>query len=339
MKQLETIVNVRLRGFGSTTPESVRTETGVPERVYPSAGDGSLEAFDETLFPTEDELEALIAETRNLSTASRAVPETRAAGSSSPARSAALRRWVKAPGGRSIDYLITDQDAVPTLAVVKRGLNPEILRTIVGQILEYTARSSYESGFVGLHRTTHRLPHLAFQFDVRDGFGQTGQRFESDSLVLLPVATVKLRPANDVELPLLYVERVDGLLTLVFQKAEDVHVGDAFRWVQFFPLSCLGVPSGRSLGDVEADPGVILLFPRLDVGRTLDFDRPAARYFDIERTPLSARFLGLPQCVGYQELGQNAAPDVTHKIGSRPSPVVLKREPLRLAPRMDRLAA
>ena len=133
---IEIIVNVRLRGSGSTTPESVRTETGVPERVYPSAGDGSLEAFDETLFPTEDELEALIAETRNLSTASRAVPETRAAGSSSPARSAALRRWVKAPGGRSIDYLITDQDAVPTLAVVKRGLNPEILRTIVGQILE-----------------------------------------------------------------------------------------------------------------------------------------------------------------------------------------------------------
>ena len=75
----------------------VGTETGVPEHVFPSAGEGGLESLDETPFPTEDELQALIAETRNRSTASRSVPETRAAGSSSPARRASFRRRVKRP--------------------------------------------------------------------------------------------------------------------------------------------------------------------------------------------------------------------------------------------------
>ena len=35
-----------------------------------------------------------------------------------------------------------DQDAVPTLAEVKRGSNPEIRRTIVGQLREYAAHAS-----------------------------------------------------------------------------------------------------------------------------------------------------------------------------------------------------
>ena len=42
----------------------------------------------------------------------------------------------------SVDHLIIDQDAVPTLAEVKRGSNPEIRRTIVGQLLEYAAYAS-----------------------------------------------------------------------------------------------------------------------------------------------------------------------------------------------------
>ena len=42
----------------------------------------------------------------------------------------------------SIDHLIVDQDAVPTLAEVKRGSNPEIRRTIVGQMLEYAAHAA-----------------------------------------------------------------------------------------------------------------------------------------------------------------------------------------------------
>ena len=41
----------------------------------------------------------------------------------------------------AVDHLIIDQDAVPTLAEVKRGSNPEIRRTIVGQLMEYAAHA------------------------------------------------------------------------------------------------------------------------------------------------------------------------------------------------------
>lgn len=42
----------------------------------------------------------------------------------------------------AVDHLIIDQDAVPTLAELKRGSNLEIRRTIVGQLLEYAAHAS-----------------------------------------------------------------------------------------------------------------------------------------------------------------------------------------------------
>lgn len=38
--------------------------------------------------------------------------------------------------------MLVDQDAVPTLVEVKRGSNPEIRRTIVGQMLEYAAHAA-----------------------------------------------------------------------------------------------------------------------------------------------------------------------------------------------------
>ena len=47
----------------------------------------------------------------------------------------AAARW-------AVDHLIVDQDAVPTLVEVKRGSNPEIRRTIVGQMLEYAAHAA-----------------------------------------------------------------------------------------------------------------------------------------------------------------------------------------------------
>ncbi len=42
----------------------------------------------------------------------------------------------------AIDHLIIDQDAMPTLVEVKRGSNPEIRCTIVGQMLEYAAHAA-----------------------------------------------------------------------------------------------------------------------------------------------------------------------------------------------------
>ena len=113
----------------------------MPERIYTSSGDGTLEALEETPFPTEDELQALIAEHPELldgeqirpGDARRWILVTREKGIAASAGEGA--RW-------SVDHLIIDQDAVPTLAEVKRGSNPEIRRTIVGQLLEYAAHAS-----------------------------------------------------------------------------------------------------------------------------------------------------------------------------------------------------
>ena len=42
----------------------------------------------------------------------------------------------------SLDHLIVDQDAVPTLVEVKRSSNTEIRRTVVGQMLGYAAHAA-----------------------------------------------------------------------------------------------------------------------------------------------------------------------------------------------------
>ena len=42
----------------------------------------------------------------------------------------------------AVDLLLADQDALPTLVEVKRGSNPEIRRSVVGQMLEYAAHAA-----------------------------------------------------------------------------------------------------------------------------------------------------------------------------------------------------
>ena len=111
------------------------------ERIYTIVGGGDLEPLEEAPFSTEDELQALIARHPELLDGEQMRPGD-------------PRRWIlitrekgiaERPdeGARwSIDHLIIDQDAVPTLAEVKRGTNPEIRRTVVGQMLEYAAHAS-----------------------------------------------------------------------------------------------------------------------------------------------------------------------------------------------------
>jgi len=113
----------------------------VPERIYTWSGERVLEALEETAFAAEDELQALIAEHPELLDGEQIRPGD-------------ARRWllVKREKGIapatgagalwSVDHLIVDQDAVPTLVEVKRGSNPEVRRTIVGQVLEYAAHAA-----------------------------------------------------------------------------------------------------------------------------------------------------------------------------------------------------
>ena len=113
----------------------------MPERIYTLTKGDALEALEESAFATEDELQALIAEHPELPDGEQIRPGD-------------ARRWVlikrekgiaATAGGSAlwaVDHLIVDQDAVPTLVEVKRGSNPEVRRTIVGQMLEYAAHAA-----------------------------------------------------------------------------------------------------------------------------------------------------------------------------------------------------
>ena len=113
----------------------------MPERIYTTVEDGRLEALQETPFSNEEELQVLVAEHPELLDGEQMRPGD-------------PRRWIlitrekgiaESSGGTArwaVDHLIIDQDAVPTLAELKRGSNPEIRRTIVGQLLEYAAHAS-----------------------------------------------------------------------------------------------------------------------------------------------------------------------------------------------------
>ena len=111
------------------------------ERIYIRVKGGGLEPLEEERFSSEDDLQKLIALHPELLDGEQIRPGdprrwiliTREKGIADTPGSSA--RW-------SLDHLIVDQDAVPTLVEVKRGSNPELRRTIVGQMLEYAAHAS-----------------------------------------------------------------------------------------------------------------------------------------------------------------------------------------------------
>ena len=111
------------------------------ERIYIRVEGGGLEPLGEQPFSTEDELQKLIAQNPELLDGGQMRP-------GDPRRWLLITREMGIAKTRdsgawwSLDHLIVDQDAVPTLVEVKRGSNPEIRRTIVGQMLEYAAHAS-----------------------------------------------------------------------------------------------------------------------------------------------------------------------------------------------------
>ena len=109
--------------------------------IYGINDQGELEPMGEEPFSSEDELQSLIAKHPNLLDGEQMRPGD-------------PRRWIlitrekgiaeKADAGErwSVDHLIIDQDAVPTLVEVKRSSNSEIRRAVVGQMLEYAAHAA-----------------------------------------------------------------------------------------------------------------------------------------------------------------------------------------------------
>ena len=111
------------------------------ERIYTRDQQGQLEPLEEERFAKEEELQALIAEHPEVLDGEQMRPGAplrwiliaREQGIAESSDAAA--RW-------AVDHLLVDQDAVPTLVEVKRGSNPEIRRTIIGQMLEYAAHAA-----------------------------------------------------------------------------------------------------------------------------------------------------------------------------------------------------
>ena len=127
------------------------------ERIYLRNGAGGLEPLEEEPFLTEDALQMLLAEYPELLDGEqmrpgdprRWIPVTREQGIADAA--GASPRW-------SLDLLVIDQDATPTLVEVKRGANAEVRRTVVGQMLDYAAHAQRVWTADELRRTFEERP-------------------------------------------------------------------------------------------------------------------------------------------------------------------------------------
>lgn len=111
------------------------------ERIYTKGAGGSIEPLEEEPFSTEEDIQYLIADHPELLDGEQISPGNPrrwgliAAEKGIAETSDAGARW-------SVDLLIVDQDAVPTLVEVKRGSSPDAKRTVVGQMLEYAAHAA-----------------------------------------------------------------------------------------------------------------------------------------------------------------------------------------------------
>ena len=113
----------------------------MPEEIYHLNEQGHLEPMTEEPFTLEDKLQQLVAQYPKLLSGEQMDPNN-------------PRRWILV--GReqgiarivgeghhwSLDHLLIDQDAIPTLVEAKRSDNSEIRRTIVGQMMDYAAHAT-----------------------------------------------------------------------------------------------------------------------------------------------------------------------------------------------------
>ena len=111
------------------------------ERIYVKTTDKTIEPVEARAFDSEEELQKLIAEHPELLDGEQMRPVD-------PRRWLFVSREIGIPqaageGARwALDHLLVDQDARPTLVEVKGRWNPELRRTIIGQVLEYAAHAS-----------------------------------------------------------------------------------------------------------------------------------------------------------------------------------------------------
>jgi hypothetical protein len=111
----------------------------VAGKIYLMERDGELQALEETPYPQEERLQALLADYPDLLAGEQM-------------NEADPRRWLLVSremgvqldvGGNamSLDHLFLDQDAIPTLVEVKRSTDARIRREVVGQMLDYASHA------------------------------------------------------------------------------------------------------------------------------------------------------------------------------------------------------
>ncbi len=111
------------------------------ERIWRLDEEGKPTPLDEAKYENEDALQELIAKYPDVLAGEQMTPDE-------PRRWLLVRREMgiadRAESGDrwSVDHLLIDQDAVPTLVEAKLEDNPEIRRKIVGQLLEYAAHAT-----------------------------------------------------------------------------------------------------------------------------------------------------------------------------------------------------
>ena len=113
----------------------------MPEEIYHLNEHGHLEAMKEERFALEDKLQELVAKYPKLLSGEQMDPDD-------------PRRWILVgreqgiadvvDGGHrwSLDHLLIDQDAVPTMVETKLSRNPESRRAVIGQMMDYAAHAT-----------------------------------------------------------------------------------------------------------------------------------------------------------------------------------------------------
>jgi hypothetical protein len=133
--------------------------------VFLRRGDDLIPMVEER-YELEDNLQALIAKHPNLLAGDQVDPDA-------PrrwlllSREAALASEEDGAGRWSVDHVLLDQDAIPTLVEVKRSSDTRIRREVVGQMLDYAANAvvywnldSLRSRFEERCRSSDRQPEI-----------------------------------------------------------------------------------------------------------------------------------------------------------------------------------
>ena len=130
------------------------------EKIYVMDEQENLEPLEESRFEQEDHLQALIANHPDLLAGEQIDP-------------AAPRRWILisreqgiadtegASDRWSLDHLLIDQDAIPTLVEVKRGESRRTRREVVGQMLDYAAHAPTTWAVDDIRRSFEESSHNA----------------------------------------------------------------------------------------------------------------------------------------------------------------------------------